>query len=225
MSCPHTPEDLKQLYERRLSPAGEYRKRIWAQLCRFFERWIARDDTVLDLGCGNCEFINAVRCGRKYGMDLNPDAAIFANRDVNLLQQDCSEAWAVPEGSLGVVFTSNFFEHLPDKAALGRTLEQVYQALAPGGRLIAMGPNVRYVPGAYWDFFDHYLPLTERALVEVLKLKGFEIDYCRARFLPYTMSHGQRYPVKSLSVYLAIPLAWRFFGKQFLVVASKRRQP
>jgi SAM-dependent methyltransferase len=141
---------------------------------------------------------------------------------VEIIRQDCSEQWRVPPGSLDVVFTSNFFEHLPSKAALERTLQQAHGALAPGGRVIALGPNIKCMGGEYWDFFDHYLPLTELSLVEVLTKCGFRILLCQDRFLPYTMSAGKEYPIWMLRTYLALPIAWRIFGKQFLVVASKR---
>ena len=52
------------------------------------------------------------------------------------------------------MFTSNFFEHLPDKAALERTLLNAKRSLRSGGKLVMMGPNIKYVPGAYRDFFD-----------------------------------------------------------------------
>jgi SAM-dependent methyltransferase len=155
-------------------------------------------------------------------MDLNPDSAEFAAPEVKIIRQDCSEQWRVPPGSLDVVFTSNFFEHLPSKTALERTVQQACGALAPGGRVIALGPNIKYPPGEYWDLFDDYLPLTELSLIEVLTKCGFRIDLCRDRFLPYTMSDGKEYPIWMLRAYLALPIAWRIFGKQFLVVASKR---
>jgi predicted SAM-dependent methyltransferase len=56
---------------------------------------------------------------------------------------------------LDVIFTSNFFEHLVSKQALSQTILQAKKCLVPGGRLIAMGPNIRFVGGAYWDFWDH----------------------------------------------------------------------
>jgi SAM-dependent methyltransferase len=190
-------------------------------LCSFFSRWIPPEGSVLDLGSGHCEFINNISSRSKAAMDLNPDTKKFANPDVQVLQQDCSQPWELAPASLDAVFTSNFFEHLPDKAALERTLQEVRRALKPGGRLIAMGPNIKFVPGQYWDFFDHYLPLTELALVEVLQKTGFEIEQAWARFLPYSMSAGPQYPTWTLRVFLANRWAWRIFGKQFLVIARK----
>ena len=220
-ALPHSPADLKQLYASRFEGRSAYRQKVWQELCSFFGKWISDAAAVLDLGCGHCEFINAVQCGRKFGMDLNPDAERLAAKDVNILQQDCSERWGLAPSSLDVVFTSNFFEHLPTKDALERTLQQAYRALVPGGRLIALGPNVKCMPGAYWDFFDHYLPLTELSLTEALTKCGFNIELCQDRFLPYTMSDGKEYPMWTLRAYLALPVVWRIFGKQFLVVASK----
>jgi SAM-dependent methyltransferase len=155
-------------------------------------------------------------------MDLNPSSGRNTGEVVVFLQQDCSAPWPVEPGTLDTVFTSNFFEHLPTKSLLEDTLRQAWKSLKPGGRLIAMGPNIKYVPGAYWDFFDHYLALTELSLGEVLEKCGFEIERSDARFLPYTMSQGTEYPLWTLKLYLAMPFVWPLFGKQFLVVARKR---
>src|ERR1043165_5219610 len=127
-------------------------------------------------------------------MDLNPASAQHLASGVNLLRQDCSDQWQLPDESLDTVFTSNFFEHLPDKAALGRTLQQVRRCLKTGGKLIAMGPNIKYLPGAYWDFWDHYLPLTETSLGEGLSTNGFVVEQSHPRFLPYTMVNSRQYP-------------------------------
>ena len=64
---------------------------------------------------------NLVRAGRRFGMDLNPASARRLDPAVQFLHQDCSQAWPLPDASLDLVFTSNFFEHLPDKQALAKT--------------------------------------------------------------------------------------------------------
>jgi hypothetical protein len=80
---------------------------------------------------------------------------------------------------------------------------------------------VRAIPGAYWDFWDHYLPLTERSLAEGLELAGFTIAEARARFLPYTMARDRNPPLWTVSLYLRLPPLWRLFGRQFLVVGVR----
>jgi len=216
----NTPEDLQRIYGARFSDNLEYRSQVWSVLVGdWFSKFVEPDAAVLDLGCGYGEFINTVICGQKFAMDLNPDAPKFLDKEVKFLLQDCSARWELPDASLDVVFTSNFFEHLPDKASLGRTLDEIHRCLRKGGRLIAMGPNIKYLPGEYWDFWDHYVALTEASLKEALVTRQFEVDVCLAKFLPYTMASGPRYPVAFLRAYLRLPLAWKVFGKQFLVIA------
>lgn len=218
----NNPKDLQRIYESRFSVNLEYRRSVWRVLIDdFFQNYVRPTDAVLDLGCGYGEFINQVRCGKKYAMDLNPDAPRRVAKDVILLLQDCSTTWPLPDESLDVVFTSNFFEHLPDKAALGRTLDQVWRCLKRGGRLVALGPNIKYVPGAYWDFWDHNVPLTDLSLREALENRRYTIERCVDRFLPYTMAGGVQYPVWCLKLYLKLPFVWRLKGSQFLIVARK----
>jgi SAM-dependent methyltransferase len=216
------PDELKRIYRRRFTDTAAYRNRVWQMLtASFFNEWVKPNSTVLDLGCGYGEFINNVRAGRKYGMDLNTDARQHLAGEVEFLEQDCSKTWAVQDNSLDVVFTSNFFEHLPSKASLSDTLRQAYRCLRPGGRLIAMGPNIKYLPGTYWDFFDHHTALTEASLGEALEIEGFHLERVVPRFLPYTLVNAPEYPLGLLRLYLAMPWLWWIKGRQFLVIANK----
>lgn len=218
----NTPADLKRIYEARFERSLPYRRRIWSVLIGdVFQKYVGPSDAVLDLGCGYGEFINQVHCDRKIAMDLNPAAPRHLDKSVTFLEQDCSTRWKLDDGTLNVVFTSNFFEHLPEKAALGRTLDEAHRCLASGGRLIALGPNIKYLPGKYWDFWDHHLPLTEKSIREALMTRGFKIEYCAGKFLPYTTADTPQSPILFLRIYLKIPLVWPLFGKQFLVVAQK----
>jgi SAM-dependent methyltransferase len=218
----HSGADLDAIYKTRFKNQEQYRRRVWAVLINHFARWIPSDAVVLDLGCGYCEFINQVQCAEKYAMDLNPEAHNRASSGVHVLEQDCSLPWSVPPSSLTTVFTSNFLEHLPTKAHVEETLLHAYRALKVGGRLIAMGPNIKCVPGAYWDFFDHYVALTELSLNEVLVKCGFHVEVCLEKFLPYSMSQGRTYPIWMLQTYLGLPALWPMFGRQFLLVATKK---
>lgn len=215
-------EELQQVYEARFGGRLEYRNKVWTVLIRdYFQKYIRREDSVLDLGAGYGEFINNISCGTKYAMDLNPDTAKQVNTGVELLAQDCSESWPLPDNSLDVIFTSNFFEHLLDAQALARTLAEAHRCLKRGGILIAMGPNITYAGKAYWDVIDHRLALSEQSLAKTLVSQGFSIEKCIAQFLPFTMSEGLQYPTFFVAVYLRLPLAWRIFGKQFLVIGRK----
>ncbi|MFK7957291.1 MAG: class I SAM-dependent methyltransferase [Lysobacterales bacterium] len=215
-------QELQQEYRLRFGQLAQYRQSVWAVLChQFFSRYVAQDHHVLDLGCGWGEFVNNVDAAQKWAMDLNPDAAERLASDIHFVHQDCSDTWPLGDASLDTVFSSNFLEHLPDKPAIERTLDQIFRCLKPGGQLILLGPNMRYVPGEYWDFWDHHVPLTDRSVAEVLAMRGFVVEEQVDRFLPFSMSTGRTPPLLFLKVYLKLRPAWRLFGKQFLVVARR----
>jgi SAM-dependent methyltransferase len=215
-------QQLGRIYDRRFNGEQEYRNRVWKILVdQFFGRYVTRQSAVLDLGCGYGQFINHVGCEKRLAMDLNARAHQFLSPAVTFLQQDCSEPWNVPGDSLDLVFTSNFFEHLPTKESLSRTLAEAYRCLKPSGRLIAMGPNAKAVSGDYWDFFDHHLALTDLSIAEAMEIEGFRVTKCISRFLPYTMVRRRERPLSLVRAYLRLPFVWRWFGHQFLVVAEK----
>jgi SAM-dependent methyltransferase len=213
--------ELQRIYDTRFVGKTEYRTRVWEVLAPFFGRWFPGNGTILDLGAGYCEFINNATAGSKYAMDLNPEIHKRAAKGVTVLQQDCSKPWPLEDGTLDAVFTSNFLEHLPSKASVAEVLAHVHRCLKPGGHFIALGPNIKYLPGAYWDFFDHFIALTELSLAEALTNSDFEVEEQIPRFLPYTMSRGRQYPMWMLRMYIAMPWVWPLFGTQFLVVGRK----
>jgi SAM-dependent methyltransferase len=217
--------DVVSLYRHRFEPASlEPKRRIWEVLCRdFFSRWIDRDSTVLDLGCGYGEFINHIEARHKFAVDLNPDAPSFLDPGVAFIKADASRVDQLADASVDIIFTSNFLEHLPDKTTLRAVLAEMKRLLRPGGRVLMMGPNIRLVGGAYWDFWDHHLPLTEHSLTEGLSLEGFEMERVIARFLPYTTRSALPQRPWLVALYLRVPLAWRLLGKQFFIVARKPR--
>ena len=216
------PNELEHLYRNRFDAEKSYRVRVWKTLIeRFFSRYISPNAVVLDLGCGHGEFINNVQCGKKFAMDLNPDSRRQLDPSVVFLEEDCTKPWSIGDSTLDLVFSSNFFEHLPSKDALSDVLTQASRCLRRDGLLIAMGPNIRFVGGAYWDYWDHHLPLTDSSVVEILRLQGFRIDKAIDRFLPYTMVNARPVPSAVISLYLMFPVVWKIFGKQFLIIAAK----
>jgi SAM-dependent methyltransferase len=210
--------------ERRWPEVHRYRNEVWKILTRrFFQAHVPTDSNTLDLGAGWGVFINNIVAGTKYAMDLNPNGANHLDKGITFLNHDCTTEWPLPDDSLDVVFTSNCFEHLPTKDDVVKTLEQVQRCLRPGGRIICLGPNIRYLPGLYWHFWDHHIAMTENALSEVLEMHELMVEECLPRFMPYTMADNSRLPpLFFVRLYLAFPLAWRVMGKQFLIVARKK---
>jgi SAM-dependent methyltransferase len=214
---------LQDEYRLRFLRIEKYRNDIWKILCEeYFTSFISPEAHVLDLGSGWGEFINNVKAAKKCAMDLNPDAGRRLSKEIHFLHQDCSTEWQIQSDSLDIVFTSNFLEHLPDKAHVEYTISEAYRCLKHDGLIICLGPNIKYVFGLYWDFWDHYIPITDLSLSEILKVKGFRIILNIPRFLPYSMSTGRNPPLFFLKLYLKLPILWPLFGKQFLVAGKKQ---
>lgn len=214
--------DLAALYRFRFVPGEQAGKiRVWQTLCAgFFQPLIGEDKTILDLACGYGEFINAIQARHKIAVDMNPDVPNYLQPNIEIVQ---SPADAIPlnDALVDVVFTSNFLEHLADKAECDRVFAEVRRLLRPGGRFIIMGPNIRYLADRYWDFYDHHLPLSHLSLEEGLVQAGYSVDRVIPRFLPYTAKSALPKHPALVALYLKVPLAWRVLGRQFLVVASK----
>jgi hypothetical protein len=54
-----------------------------------------------------------------------------------------------------------------------------------------------------------------------MELAGFSLEVITPRFLPFTMVEAPEYPMFFVRLYLALPVLWWLFGRQFLLVARK----
>jgi SAM-dependent methyltransferase len=223
---PAAPLTLDPLYATRFPEADRAAKdAIWQVLCpHFFQRYVKDSDVVLDIGAGFGEFLRHIRCARRIAVDIERLSGRMlpaGTEEVFTPSDRISEQ--VPANSVDVVFCSNFFEHLPNTETFLATLKEIRTVLRPGGRLMALQPNIRYVGGAYWDFVDHHLALTHVTLIEACESLGYEIEEVIPRFLPYTTRSALPQSPWLVRLYLAVRPAWFFLGKQTWFVARKPR--
>lgn len=214
--------ELKKLYWERFCRNQEIRLRIWKVLCKyFFQQFIEYDDVVLDLGAGYCEFINNINCREKHAVDFNENVAGYALPNVKIVIRDATDLSIFPSEYFNKVFMSNFLEHLSSKDDLIKVVSEVFRILKKGGEILILSPDILYVKEHYWDFLDHYIPLTHNAIKETLLLSNFRIKVLIPKFLPY--STLSRFPKNYLLVkmYLKLPPLWFIFGKQMFIVAEK----
>ena len=211
------------IYADRFDKDAKKRDVMWKILCKdYFQKFISKNDVVLDLAAGYCEFINNIVCGQKIAVDLNIATKDKANKDVKVYQALSTNLPKSLSNKVDVVFVSNFFEHLDSKDEMIDTLKEVHRVLKPDGKLMILQPNIRLVGNQYWDYIDHTLPLTEKSLYEALLLTDFKQTYCKVRFLPYTAN--SRIPAAPwlIKAYLKFPPAQLLMGKQTLTIAEKK---
>ncbi|HOY29857.1 MAG TPA: class I SAM-dependent methyltransferase [Flavobacteriales bacterium] len=197
------------------------RNMVWGELAQFMHTKLGRPESILDPAAGMCEFINAIPCTEKWGVDLNePFIRAHADDSVQVVIGD-TRTVDLPKNHFDAVFVSNFLEHLNSQEEVAAFLTKLYSHLKPGGRIAVMGPNFKYVYKEYFDFADHTVILSELGLAEHLYGAGFEVERIFPRFLPLSFRGSlpiNRFLVRS---YLGMPWAWRILGKQFLLIGRK----
>ena len=215
--------ELEKLYRHRFDEQDlPAKKAVWKVLCdHFFSSYVRPQDVVVDVGAGYCEFINQIKARRRIAVDLNARVSEFAAPGVEWLQESCTELGSIADNSVDVVFMSNFLEHLPSKQVVLDTLATTRRILRQGGLAIILQPNIRLLPGKYWDYFDHHTALTDKSLVEAVTMLDMQPVRVIARFLPYTTKSVLPQWPWLVKLYLRLPLAWWLLGKQSLVVAKK----
>lgn len=215
--------ELAKIYKRRFTNSGlERRQGVWRSLCRhFFSRYVTPADSVLDVACGYGEFINNISAAKKTAIDLNVDSASHLDPDIRFINGSATDLSGIADASVNVVFSSNFLEHLKDRTKVLELFAEIRRVLVPGGSLLLLGPNIKYAFREYWDFFDHYLPLSDASVVEALLLAGLEPSVVIPQFLPFTMNNDAPTHDLIILAYLRLPFAWRWFGKQFFIVAKR----
>jgi hypothetical protein len=215
--------NYERLYQYRFRRIDQRRRNdVWVAVAPMIHELLGRPERVLDPAAGRCEFINAVPASERWAVDAVDYEEGVAREGTHLIVSEIMEA-DLPHKYFDGVFVSNFLEHLLGQEAVAAFLERMCDCTVAGGRIAIMGPNFRYCARDYFDFADHTVVLTERAVEEHLYAAGFEILKVHPRFLPYTFTgHLPSHPAL-VRAYLRLPFAWRILGKQFLVVAERTK--
>lgn len=213
-------------YYARMYVARPERDLIWAALVRYIQKDVSQDSAVLDLGAGYCSFINQIICREKFAIDLSLEAKSHASPKVKFSQEDGVYLKSIPDGSVDVVFASNFFEHLTlDDFTL--SLANIHRALKRGGRLILLQPNFYYCYREYFHDSTHRTVFTHVGMADSLETRGFEVVRCVPRLVPMSMQskyggyNVSRLPLLKHLVRLYLNLPYRPMAKQMYFVCNR----
>lgn len=223
-AAPHSI-DFKRLYayrHRGVDQSG--RQAVWGEIAPFVYDLMGRPQRVLDPAAGRGEFVNAIAASERWIVDSVAYEEADLDPSVKVVTADIFDA-DLPAGHFDGIFASNLLEHFESQRDVARFLARMRACAAAGATIAVLGPNFRYCSREYFDCADHTLALTHVAVEEHLYAAGFEIDRVIPRFLPYSF-RGILPPSPTLTrLYLKAPAAWRFLGKQFLVLAKAPAQP
>ena len=116
------------------------------------------DRDVIDIGCGGGFMVEAMRRvgGRAAGLDINPQAIVYAERQFPENRFFCGDlaAFEGHEAAFDFVYSSEVIEHVPD---VTRYMALLARITRPGGHVYITTPDIGHgrVPRdvASWDLF------------------------------------------------------------------------
>jgi len=214
--------DLARVYAYRFRDIDpQSRSEVWRVIAQYVHRRLGEPRRVLDPAAGLGEFIAHSPSPDRWAVDI-VDHGLSAIPGITTRIAPILEA-DLPDDSFDAVFVSNLLEHLASPTEIGQFLSRMHRLLRVGGVIGIMGPNFKYCQTEYFDCADHVLALTHVSVAEHLYGAGFEVQSITPRFLPYSFRSILPASRRLTSAYLDMPILWRFFGKQFLVIG--RRPP
>jgi 2-polyprenyl-3-methyl-5-hydroxy-6-metoxy-1,4-benzoquinol methylase len=148
--------------------------------CRHMPPASGESPRLLDVGCGNGDFLEIARQAgwQAQGVDLDPAAAATARARGFDVRVGGIDALQDKSGTFDMVTLCHVIEHVPDPPAV---LASARSLLKPGGRLWIETPNVdsfgAAAYGACWRDLDpprHLVIFSRGALEERLRAAGFK---------------------------------------------------
>lgn len=211
--------DYEKIYAYRFATVDQAAKdKVWLELSSFVYDLMERPDKILDPAGGMCEFIRSVKSAKERWVVDKMLPPLELLHDIQFVHGDIFNV-ELPPAYFDGVFISNFLEHLGSHDEVYSLLVKLRESMRERGVIAIMGPNFKYAFKDYFDCADHKLALTHIAVEELLYSAGFKIEKVIPRFIPYSF-RGKLPSSKMLTrAYLGMPFFWRFFGKQFLILA------
>jgi ubiquinone/menaquinone biosynthesis C-methylase UbiE len=195
------------------------RKTLWSVLASHIsKKYIQPDYAVVELGAGWCDFINNIDSHRRLAVDVWEGLKDQAGPGVECLVHDATVLPTIENGTIDVIFASNFVEHLTQEE-FRKGLEEWHRVLKPGGRLILVQPNFRYAFKRYFDDYTHISIWTHTSLVDFVCSKNWTLEKTIPKFMP--LSIKTKLPVSKFLIksYLLSPV--KPFAGQMMMVFNR----
>jgi len=177
----------------------------------FLKPFLTASTTFLEVGPGDCALSREVakQVKRVLAVDVSDEITKSASNPKNfqlILSDGCSIP--VPSGSVDVAYSNQLMEHLHPDDALEQ-LQNIHQALAPGGVYVCITPNRLSGPHDISMHFD--------SVATGFHVKEYTISELSALFRKVGFSKVQPY-VGAKGIYTRVPAAPLAFGEKSLSI-------
>jgi SAM-dependent methyltransferase len=138
-----------------------------------------KNAAILDIACGTGQLLFALQnngYSNSKGIDIGAEQLEIArNMGVaNIEQENLFDHLKTRKNRYDIIIASHILEHLTKEEVL-ECVGLIYKALKPGGRILALIPNVTALSGAWLAFsdFTHEIVFTPRSFCQILRVCGF----------------------------------------------------
>jgi SAM-dependent methyltransferase len=150
----------------------------WAS-SNHFAQSVAKDDVVIDFGCGGGYLLNNLKCRRRIGIEPNPSAAqTLAQFGVEHFRSPLEARQALGEQFADVIVSDNALEHTLDPL---QELKNLKPLLKTGGVIHFVVPcdsiYKKYNPA---DINHHLFSWSPQNLGNIFKEAGYSVEFARA---------------------------------------------
>jgi ubiquinone/menaquinone biosynthesis C-methylase UbiE len=195
---------------------------VWKAISEFIQQFIdEKNDAILDIGSGYCDFINNIVCKKKFAVDINKDCGLFCAKDVIFYRSSITNLEKIKPNSIDVIFASNLLEHFTD-AELELVLKELRRVLKKKSRVIVLQPNYKYAYKEYFDDYTHKKIFSHVSIIDFFESNGFKTYKCFPRFLPFSLKSFLPKSYLLTKIYL-----WSFYkpmAKQMLLVFDRANE-
>jgi SAM-dependent methyltransferase len=168
-------------YENHQKKIGEFGGT--ANLYRF-EKYITKNDAVMDFGCGGGFLLKNIECREKIGVELNDIARDYCiNKNGINCFKDIDE---IEDNSLDVIISNNCLEHT---LAPYHLIEKMFNKLKIGGKIILVIPldsyKYKWMPNDVNYHLYSFSPMNIGNLLDASGFKEITSNYFLHKWPPY----------------------------------------
>jgi SAM-dependent methyltransferase len=136
-----------------------------------FQRFISKDDYVLDYGCGGGFLLDQLACKKKIGFEINNIAKKYLRENFKFSVVD--KMIELEDNSLDLVISNHCLEHVSNPI---NVISQLYNKIKKNGKIVIYVPHDKYnYRFSNSDIDNHYYSFSPSNLGNIIKECGFEI--------------------------------------------------